>query len=66
MGNSASKKMDRYYGNYEKNFERVEKDMQRVKVRVCRVCGVVHVGVLKYWSWKERQHAVMHAHAVST
>lgn len=34
MGNShSSKRMDRYYGNYEKSFERVGKDMERVKVR---------------------------------
>ena len=32
MGNNASR-MDRHYGNYEKSFERIEKDVQRVKVR---------------------------------
>jgi hypothetical protein len=32
MGNSASKKMDRHYGNYEKSFERLDKDVQKVKV----------------------------------
>lgn len=32
MGNSqSSKRMERYYGNYEKSFERVGKDMERVK-----------------------------------
>lgn len=32
MGNSASR-IDKFYGNYEKSFERVEKDVLRVKVQ---------------------------------
>lgn len=32
MGNKASK-MNERYGNYEKSFDRLEKDTQRVKVR---------------------------------
>lgn len=33
MGNSlSSKTIDRHYGNYEKSFERLDKDVQRVKV----------------------------------
>lgn len=33
MGNfQSTKRMERYYGNYEKSFERVRQDMERVKV----------------------------------
>jgi hypothetical protein len=31
MGNSASR-IDRFYGNYEKSFERIEQDVMRLKV----------------------------------
>jgi hypothetical protein len=46
MGNSASR-IDRFYGNYEKSFDRIEKDVVRLKVRVGRqdVDGVGAWGV---------------------